>query len=476
MNIKRIKFRPIGIVVASFVLVIFAGAGLLCLPFAVKSGEPDFLVALFSATSATCVTGHTVIDPYTYFTGFGQAVMLVLIQIGGLGFITIISLFMLYMKKDVTLSDRKLALQSAGGLKMMGLKQLLKYIFVGTFALEFSGAVLLAVSFVPDYGWGMGIWQAVFTSISSFCNAGFSLTGAATEYGMPDKSLSLSGYSSDPLFLITVMALIIIGGLGFYVWYDVIKARFRPSHYALHTKVVLVSTGGILLVGWALFMAFEWNNPGTIGGMNALDKVINSLFFAVTPRTAGHYTVDMNYFSDGSYLLSNLLMFVGGSPGSTAGGVKTTTLVVLVLTMLTACRKERQVRVFKRGIEQDDVVNAVTVTMLYVIAIAASVFVICAVDGGTPYESDYGQTSTIINGVPVPNVVNFKNVLFEVISAISATGLTLGITAEISALSQVTLILLMFFGRVGGYTLVLVFSETRRPPAITRMPEHIMIG
>ena len=476
MKVKRFKFRPIGIVVASFVIVIFVGAGLLCLPFAVKSGEPDFLIALFSATSATCVTGHTVIDVYTYFTGFGQAAMLILIQIGGLGFITIISLFMLYIKKDVTLSDRKLALQSAGGLKMKGLKGLLKYIFIGTFSLEFVGAVLLAISFVPDYGWGLGIWQAVFTSVSSFCNAGFSLTGAATEYGMPDKSLSLSGYTSDPLFLIVVMALITIGGMGFYVWYDVVKGRFRPSRYSLHTKVVLISTGSIILAGWALFMAFEWNNSGTIGGMNTVDKILNSLFFAVTPRTAGHYTVDMNYFSDGSYLLTNLLMFIGGSPGSTAGGVKTTTFVVLVLTMITACRREKQVRVFKRGIEQDDAMNAVTVTMLYVLAIVLSVFVICGIDGGTPYQSDYGDWATVVNGAEVPNVINFKNVLFEVISAISATGLTMGITAELSAFSQVILILLMFFGRVGGYTLVLVFSETRRPPAITRMPEHIMIG
>lgn len=469
MKVKRFKFRPVGIVVASFVIVIFVGAGLLCLPFAVKSGEPDFLTALFSATSATCVTGHTVVDIYSYFTPFGQAVMLVLIQIGGLGFITIISLFMLYVKKDVTLSDRKLALQSAGGLKMVGLKGLLKYIFIGTFSLEFLGAVLLAISTVPVYGWGSGIWQAVFTSISSFCNAGFSLTGENGGY-------SLAGFASDPLFMITVMALITIGGLGFYVWYDVIKNHFRPSRYSLHTKVVLIATGSILILAWAMFMLFEWNNPGTIGEMSPVDKVINSLFFAVTPRTAGHYTVDMNYFTDGSYLLSNLLMFVGGSPGSTAGGVKTTTFVVLVLTMIAACRREKQVRVFKRGIEQDDVVNAVTVSMLYVFAIVLSVFIICGVDGGTPYQSDYGAWETVIAGEAVPNVVNFKNVLFEVISAISATGLTMGITAELSVLSKVILILLMFFGRVGGYTLVLVFSETRRPPAITRMPEHIMIG
>lgn len=469
MRVKRFKFRPVAIVVSSFLLVILVGAGLLCLPVSVKGGRPDFLTALFSATSATCVTGHTVVDIFTYFTAFGQAVMLVLIQIGGLGFITIISLFMLYIKKDVTLSDRKLALQSAGGLKMAGLKELLKYIFIGTFSVEFLGAVLLAVSFVPVYGWGMGIWQAVFTSVSSFCNAGFSLTGANGGY-------SLSGFASDPLLLITVMALITVGGLGFYVWYDVIKNKFRPSRYSLHTKVVLIATAAILVLAWALFMAFEWNNPRTIGGMDAGDRVLNALFFAVTPRTAGHYTVDMNYLTDGSYILTNLLMFVGGSPGSTAGGVKTTTFVVLVLTMIAACRREKQVRVFKRGIAVDDVINAVTVAMLYVIAAVVSVFIICAVDGGTPYVSDYGDDFTVIAGESVPNIISLKNVLFEVISAISATGLTMGITAELSALSQVILILLMFFGRVGGYTLVLVFSENRRPPAITRMPEHIMIG
>ncbi len=469
MRIRRIKFRPIAIVVASFVLVIFAGAGLLSIPAAVKGGKSDFLTAIFTATSATCVTGHTVVDVYSHFTGFGQAVILLLIQIGGLGFITIISLFMMYMKKDVTLSDRKLAMQSAGGLKMKGLKELLKYIFIGTFSLEFLGAVLLCISFIPEYGWGLGIWQAVFTSVSSFCNAGFSLTGAGSDY-------SLSGHNSDPLFMIVVMMLIVIGGLGFYVWYDIIKNRFRPSRYSLHTKVVLTTTGSILLLGWALFMAFEWNNKGTIGDMNAVDKVLNSLFFAVTPRTAGHYTVDMNYFSDGAYLLTNMLMFIGGSPGSTAGGVKITTFAVLLMTMIAACRREKQVRIFKRGVEPDDVINSVTVTMLYVLAIIISVFVICGIDGGTPYQSDYGEWSTVVAGEQVPNVIGFKNVLFEVISAISATGLTMGITAELSVVSKLIIILLMFFGRVGGYTLILVFSETRRPPAITRLPEHIMIG
>ena len=240
--------------------------------------------------------------------------------------------------------------------------------------------------------------------------------------------------------------------------------------------MVLLSTGGILLAGWALFMAFEWNNAGTIGNMNAGDKMLNCLFFAITPRTAGHYTVDMGYFSDGAYLLTNILMFVGGSPGSAAGGVKTTTFVVLILTMVAACQREKQVRVLKRGIEPDDVQSAVAVTMLYTLAILASVLVICGIDGGTPYMSDYGEYYTTVDGEKVLNVINFKNVLFEVVSAISATGLTLGITAELSVFSQIILILLMFFGRVGGYTLVLMFSETRRPPAITRLHEHIMIG
>lgn len=223
-------------------------------------------------------------------------------------------------------------------------------------------------------------------------------------------------------------------------------------------------------------MAFEWNNDGTIGKMNAGDKVLNCLFFAVTPRTAGHYTVDMNYFSDGAYILTNVLMFVGGSPGSTAGGVKTTTFVVLVLTMVAACRRERQVRVFKRGIEGDDVISAVTVTMLYMFAIIISVLIICGVDGGTPYESDYGQLDYGYRGAGSAQRGKLQKRAVRGNFGNQRNGLTLGITAELSALSQVILILLMFFGRVGGYTLILVFSETRRPPAITRLPEHIMIG
>lgn len=461
MGEKRIEFRPIAIVVSGFVLVIFVGAGLLCLPFAVRSGRPDFFTALFTSTSATCVTGHTIVDTYSYFTGFGQAIVLLLIQIGGLGFITIISLFMLWLKKDVTLSDRKLALQAAGGLKLSGIKGLMKCIFVGTFGLEALGAFLLAFGTVPKLGWGQGIWQAIFTSVSSFCNAGFSLTGASGE-------MSLSGYASDPLFLLTVTALIVLGGLGFFVWCDILSARFRPSAYSLHTKMVLVVTGCVIVASWAAFAGFEWNNPGTIGDMSAGDKVINSLFFAVTPRTAGHYTVDMNNFTDGSYLLTNLLMFVGGSPGSTAGGIKTTTAAVLILTMVSAARRERQVRVRKRCIDNEDVISAVTVTIIYVIAVILSVFLICAVDGGKDYVSDYGET--IAGGIDIGTVT------FEVISAVSATGLTMGITAELSVFSQTVLILLMFFGRVGGYTLVLVFSETRRPAAVTRLPEHIMIG
>lgn len=460
---KKFVFRPVAIIVSGFVFVILAGTALLCLPVAVRGGQPDFLTALFTATSATCVTGHSVVDIYSCFTGFGQAVILVLIQVGGLGFITIISLFMLYMKRGVTLSERKLAVQSAGGLKLAGVKGLFRCIFIGTFALEFAGAFAMCFEFVPQLGWGDGIWSAVFTSVSSFCNAGFSLTGI-------NGGHSLDGYSSSPLILITVMALITIGGLGFFVWYDLLVCRFRFSRCSLHTKVVLISTGIIIVVAWAAFMGFEWNNASTIGGMSVGDKILNSLFFAVTPRTAGHYTVDMNYFSDGAYLLTLILMFVGGSPGSTAGGVKTTTFVVLVLTMVAACRRERQVRVFKRGIGGDDVMSAVTVTMLYVAAVAVSVFVICAADGGKGYISDYGEAWTGVNGI------GFKNVLFEVISAVSATGLTMGITAELSVLSKVILILLMFFGRVGGYTLVLVFSEGRRPPAATRLPEHIMIG
>ena len=448
MKVKRFKFRPIGIVVASFVIVIFVGAGLLCLPFAVRSGKPDFLIALFSATSATCVTGHTVIDPYTYFTGFGQAVMLLLIQIGGLGFITIISPFMLYIKKDVTLSDRKLAMQSAGGLKMAGVKGLLKYIFIGTFALEFLGAVLLAISFVPRYGWGLGIWQAVFTSISSFCNAGFAITDA-------NGTVSLCAFVGDPVISLTVVLLIIIGGIGFFVWGDIVKNGIHVMKYTLHTKIVLTATAVLVFGGWLLFALIEWNNPLTIGNENVGTKLLATLFMSVTPRTAGFNSINYADMSGAGILLSDILMFVGGSPGSTAGGVKTTTMVVFVLSAISVARRRDEIHLYKRRLEKDAAIQSCAVICLYLFLTVASCIIILAAEG---------------------DAFTLEEVSFEVLSAVNTVGLSMGVTPHLGTLSKLVLMLLMTLGRVGGFTFILLFAGEKKPVTISCVSEKIMVG
>ncbi|MCD8371737.1 MAG: Trk family potassium uptake protein [Clostridia bacterium] len=454
MKIRKPKMRPITLVALSFVLIIGIGTGLLCIPFAVKGGSPDFLTALFTATSATCVTGHSVVDVYEYYTYFGQAVILVLIQIGGLGFITFISLLLLFVKKNVSISDKKLVMQSAGGLQRTGLKPLLKYIFIGTFSFEFAGALLLCISFIPEAGW-LGIWLSVFTSISSFCNAGFALTGAL------DQS-SLCGFASDPLVLIVVSLLIITGGLGFFVWYDIVDNKFRFSKFSLHSKITLCTTGILLASGWCLYMLFEWNNVGTIGDMNIADKIINCFFMAVTPRTAGFSSVDMAELSDGGYILTLALMFVGGGSGSTAGGIKITTLAVLMLTMITVSRRGKQVNVFKRSVEPNDVHSAVAIVMTYVMVTMLSIFIICGAES-------FASSGSVIS-------IDIKSITFEVVSAITATGLSFGITPYLTIFSKIVLIMLMYFGRIGGYAMMLVFSENRRPPAATRITEHIMVG
>lgn len=455
MKLKKPKIRPVALVALSFVLIIGVGTGLLCLPFAVKSGSANFVTALFTATSATCVTGLTVAEIYSTFTTFGQAVILVLIQIGGLGFITFISLLLLFVKKNVTLSDKKLIMQSAGGLQRTGLKPLLKCIFIGTFIFEFLGAALLCISFVPAAGWGNGIWFSVFTSISSFCNAGFALTDALGQQ-------SLCGFASDPLVLLVVSALIVIGGSGFFVWYDVVEHKHHISRYSLHAKIALSTTGILILGGWVLFMLFEWNNSATVGDMGVIDKIVNCLFMAITPRTAGFNSVNLNGLSDGGYLLTVVLMFIGGGSGSTAGGIKVTTLAVLVLTMIASSRRNKQVSVFKRSIEPSDIYSAIAIAVIYMLAAIVSVLLICGVDGGRVAADG--------------TAIDIKSILFEVVSAISATGLSMGITSSLTLFSKLMLIVLMYFGRIGGYALILIFSENRRPPAVTRLSEHIMVG
>lgn len=449
---KTFKLPAAAVVAISFFAVILLGTALLCLPFATRDGSVNFLSALFTATSASCVTGLIVVDTFAHWSYFGQAIILLLIQIGGLGFITIMSLFMLYVKKHTSLSQRKLVMQSAGSVDLAGIKGLVKYILLGTLIFEFSGAFLLSISFIRAYGWGLGIWQAVFTSVSAFCNAGFTITGVAAD-GV--TSLSLMEFVSDPLVNIVVILLIVIGGIGFFVWGDVVRNGIHIKKYSFHSKVVLTVTGVLIVLSWALFMAFEWNNPATIGDKGVGTKILASLFLAVTPRTAGFASIDYANASAAGHALTTVLMFIGGSPGSTAGGVKTATIAVFVLTALATSRRHDETHVFRRRFESDAGPQASVIVCLYLFVIVVSTLLVSGVEG---------------------DKFLLQDIVFEVTSAVGTVGLSTGITAALTAFSKVILVLLMFFGRVGGYTLILIFSHDKKPVAISRVAERIIIG
>ena len=433
--------------------VIVVGTALLCIPAASNSGEVDFMAAFFTATSATCVTGLSAVDTASHWSYFGQAIILVLMQIGGLGLITVLSVFFMYMQKRVTLSQRKLVMQSAGAVNLEGIKKLIKYIFIVTLTCEFIGSVLLATSFVPVMGWGRGIWQSVFTGVSAFCNCGFTLTGW---YGQD----SLNAYISDPVVCLTVCALIVIGGIGFFVWGDVIKNGIHFRRYNFHSKVVLTTTACLILAGWALFLIFEWNNPATLADKDVGTKFLATLVMSICPRTAGFNTVSSGTLSGAGGMLTIVLMFIGGSPGSTAGGIKTTTIAVLVMSAISTSRRRTEAHIFKRRFEDDALPQAGTVFFIYLSAVIVCSMIISAIEAGSGFTT--------------------HQIVFEVVSAIGTVGLSCGpettLTGLLADSSQLILIFLMFLGRVGGFTLILVFTNERKPVSISRVAGNLIIG
>ncbi len=445
---KKFNLSPMGIIALCVLSIILVGTFLLCLPVSSYAGEwTNFITALFTATSATCVTGLTVVNVAQYYSPFGQAVTLLLIQVGGLGFITILSLFTLYLKKSVSLSERKLAMQSAGGLNFGEIKSQLKYIFIGTFAFELLGAILLSVAFIPRMGWGLGVWNAVFTSVSAFCNAGFTLTEA---FG--DSNLCF--YAQDWLVGLTVCGLILIGGIGFFVWHDVKKHKWRLRRYSLHAKTALITTAILTLLGWLLFALFEWNNPQTIGNFSVGGKLISSLFMSVTPRTAGFATVNYANLTQGSSILTIVYMFIGGSPGSTAGGIKTTTLAVLIIAAIATARRKEETVAFGKRYDGEVVFQASAIIVLYVTATLIGVICLC-------FAEPQASLTAIVT---------------EVVSALCTVGLSANLTPELTVFSQIVICLLMFFGRVGGYTFILIFSSQRKAVKIIHPKEDVMVG
>ena len=436
---KKNRFTSFQIIILGFIAVILIGALLLMLPVSSKAGIiTPFNEALFTSTSAVCVTGLVVQDTATYWSWFGQGIILVLIQIGGLGVITIAVSFALLSGRKISLMQRSVMQEAISAPKVGGIVRLTGFVLKGTFLVEFTAAFIMMPVFVKDFG-AKGIWMAIFHSISAFCNAGFDLMGTENV-----KYASLTSYISHPLINITIMLLIIIGGIGFLTWEDILKNKYRIKSYRMQTKVIL-TTSLLLILFPAFFFFFR-----DFADMPMQERIFSSLFQAVTPRTAGFNTADLTMMTQDGLGIVIALMLVGGSPGSTAGGMKTTTLAVLIANALACFRRKDDAQMFGRRIENSTVKNAATIFMMYIVFFFGGAIVISAVED-----------------------LSFSTCLFETASAIGTVGLTLGITPGLGVISQIILMILMFLGRVGGLTLIYA-ALSGNGKKISKLPQEKM--
>ena len=436
---KKNRFTSFQIIILGFIAIILIGALLLMLPVSSKAGIiTPFNEALFTSTSAVCVTGLVVQDTATYWSWFGQGIILVLIQIGGLGVITIAVSFALLSGRKISLMQRSVMQEAISAPKVGGIVRLTGFILKGTFLVEFTAAFIMMPVFVKDFG-AKGIWMAIFHSISAFCNAGFDLMGTENV-----KYASLTSYISHPLINITIMLLIIIGGNGFLKWEDILKNKYRIKNYRMQTKVIL-TTSLLLILFPAFFFFFR-----DFADMPMQERIFSSLFQAVTPRTAGFNTADLTMMTEGGLGIVIALMLVGGSPGSTAGGMKTTTLAVLIANTLACFRRKEDAQMFGRRIENSTVKDAATIFMMYIVLFFGGAIVISTVED-----------------------LSFSTCLFETASAIGTVGLTLGITPGLGIISQIILMILMFLGRVGGLTLIYA-ALSGSDKKISKLPQEKM--
>lgn len=443
---KRNALSQTQFIAFGFMVIILLGTLLLMLPVSNKTGEDsNFLNCLFTATSASCVTGLVVYDTWCHWSLFGQLVILAMIQIGGLGFITIGVFLAIILRRRIGLKERGLMQESVNTLQIGGVVRLAKKIILGTAVMEGAGAALLSIRFIPEYGLGRGIYYGIFHAISAFCNAGFDLMGWQAPYN------SLVAYDHDWVVNLVVMALIVLGGIGFIVWDDVSRNRLHFRKYMLHTKLVLLSTAVLLFGGALLFYLFEREN--LMVGMDADGKLLTSLFASVTARTAGFNTVDTAAMTDASKLLTVILMFIGGSPGSTAGGVKTTTILILYLYLWSTIQRTYGVNAFGRRLEDDAIKHASAIFMINLtLALLASLFLM------------------------VTQGLSMTDVFFETFSAIGTVGMSTGITRELSSASRVVIIFLMYCGRVGSLSFALSFTQNKRTAKVRQPMERITIG
>lgn len=450
--VGKFKLKPGQILALGFFSLILIGGLILSLPISSNSGKSTDLVdSLFTATSAVCVTGLITVDTATHWNYFGRTVIIILIQIGGLGFMSFTTLFAILLGKKITLKERLLLQEALNTFDIQGLIKLLRYILVFTFSVEGLGALLLSTQFIPQLGLGEGIYYSIWTSISAFCNAGFDLMGTIS-----GKFSSLVSYQDNPIIIYTISGLIIIGGLGFMIWSEFYNYKERKK-LSLHTKVVLVVTAVLIFGGTILMFLFEYNNPATLGPMTLGEKINNAFFAAVTPRTAGMNTISTDGMTVAGKFLTILLMFVGGSPGSTAGGLKTATLGILVVTLISIIKGREDVEIFKKRISKETVYKAFAIFFLSLILVI---------------------TVTMLLAITQPGE-SFMWMLYEATSAYGTVGLTLGLTQHLNTIGKIIIMITMYLGRVGPMTVLLALTsraQKNKKSGIKYPEDKILIG
>jgi len=444
------KIRPVRLLVVGYAGIILTGALLLMLPIASRERiVTPFIDTLFTAGSATCVTGLVIYDTFTHWSVFGQLVILALIQIGGLGFMSLAIVIITFTNRKVGFSQRVLMQESIAAPQVGGMVRMARFVIGGSLMIEAAGALIMSTRFIHELGWARGIYNAVFHSVSAFCNAGYDVLGREQFGG---QRSSLIYFNRDPSIVVTIALLIIVGGLGFFVWDDIKTNRLRFRKYRLHSKLVLTTTAFLIAAGTLMIFAIEYNAP-SFKGMNFFTKLMNAFFQAVTPRTAGFNSVNTGAMMQSTLFMTIILMLIGGSPGSTAGGIKTTSFAMLVLNIFTVSKKGSSLQAFHRRIDDGVLRNAVTITSIYIILFVGAAMSISIVDGFPILDS-----------------------LFESASAIGTVGLTMGITGNLGLSSKLILTFLMYFGRVGCLTIIYAI-KTRSGVELSKSPlERIAVG
>ncbi|WP_253200785.1 TrkH family potassium uptake protein [Clostridium sp. CF012] len=451
-SIKAIKrkniYTPVQILALGFAVVIFIGAILLSLPIASQSGKiTPFIDCLFTSTSAVCVTGLVTVDTGTHWTYFGKTVIMLLIEIGGLGFMSVTTLVFLILGKRITLKGRLIMQEAMNVNSLQGLVKMAKYVLIFTFSVEGIGAVLFSTQFIPEFGIAKGIYYSIFHAVSSFCNAGFDLMGNFS---------SVTAYANNSVVILTISALIAVGGLGFYVWAEIYNSK-GINKLSLHSRIVIYTTLVLIIGGAILMYIFEMNNPDTMQGMSIKGKFLSSIFASVSPRTAGFNSIPLDKMTTAGKFLTIILMFIGGSPGSTAGGIKTTTAVLLFMTVVSVVRGRDDTEIFQKRINKDVVYKAFVITILSLLLVI---------------------TVTMILSITEQKGIPFEYFLYEATSAFATVGLTLGLTTKLTFAGKVVIALTMYAGRVGLLTIILALAKTKSSKSGTiKYPEgKILIG